>query len=122
MVVYDGEMTYTDHNRRQGVCGFQLHQHNGKHVAICTELVANKGTSVTNAAAVLATQICQQYEILPDDLVFIEHYTPGSYSNKPIDMDESYAQVEFTWSGRCARDPQWKYLDIEGVLALTGEG
>jgi len=103
-------------------CWFQLHQHNGKHVAICTELVTNNGTSVTNAAAVLASQICQQFEILPDDLAFVEHYTPGSYSNMLYDMDESYAQVEFTWSGRPARYPQWKYLDIEGVLALTGEG
>ena len=34
----------------------------------------NEGTSVTNMAEQLATQICQEFDIEPKHLIWIEHY------------------------------------------------
>jgi hypothetical protein len=46
----------------------------GRTVVIATERPDNPGTSVTNAAEELASQVCQRFDIDPDKLVWIESY------------------------------------------------
>lgn len=45
-----------------------------KNLVIATEMPENEGTSVTNMAEYLATQVCQEFGINPKHLIWIEHY------------------------------------------------
>ena len=47
-------------------------------VVIVTEVDDNPGTSVTNMAEELATEVCKTFRISPHKLVWYEHYpAPG---------------------------------------------
>ena len=46
----------------------------GRTVVIATELADNPGTSVTNVAEYLASEICGRFSIQPDRLAWIETY------------------------------------------------
>ena len=46
----------------------------GRTVVIATELEDNPGTSITNVAEHLASHVCDQFQIDPQRLVWIEHY------------------------------------------------
>ncbi len=46
----------------------------GMTVVLCTELEDNEGTSVTNYAEHIASEIMRLYNIAPHSLLWIEHY------------------------------------------------
>jgi len=59
-------------------CGLKIVENNGQTIIIATELYAeNPGTSVTNFCAPLATQICSEFAIDHDKVIFIVH-TPDA--------------------------------------------
>ena len=94
---------------------------NGKTLVICTEVPDNRGTSVTNFAEELATLVCKQFGIVPDSLVWVEHYPRGVAHGRLPDWD----LVTFTLAGdgtnfhfespqwRPMRDEDWKQLGLE---------
>ena len=101
------------------------------NVVVCTEAPDNEGTSVTNCAEVIASKVCLEYGINPDELIWIEHYIhPFEDSGLP---QETFDRCEFqrvqgdagksTW-GRITHSifesPQWKHLDRAETLALAG--
>ena len=59
----------------------------GRVVVIASELADNPGTSVTNAAELLATDVCRRFGIAPDRLVWIEHYEYGRDAGIPRTFD-----------------------------------
>ena len=64
------------------VCSLEiLPATDGRRVVIATELEDNSGTSVTNVAEHLASEVCDRFGIDPDKLVWIETYgyaAPGA--------------------------------------------
>src|ERR1700747_14228 len=59
-------------------CDIEVHRRtDGKYVFVATELRDNPGTSVTNFAEHLATAMCKQHRLKPEDVIWIEHY-PGA--------------------------------------------
>jgi len=59
----------------------------GRVVVIATELADNPGTSITNAAEILATEVCRRFRIPPERLVWIEHYAYSPESAIPRTFD-----------------------------------
>lgn len=82
------------------------------HVVIATQVPDNKGTSITNLAEVLATQIAQRYRINPQQLIWIEHYQQYG----------TYDLVKFTWNGQQFTSPDWTKItkDIAQQIWNTG--
>ena len=58
----------------------------GRTVVIATELEDNTGTSVTNVAEHLASLVCDRFGIMPEKLVWIEHYGYGSERERSFDL------------------------------------
>lgn len=57
----------------ESVCNLEIHQ----NLVIITEREDNEGTSITNMAEQLATAICDEFDINPHNLIWIEHYRAG---------------------------------------------
>lgn len=82
------------------------------HTVIATELPYNPGMSLTNAAATVAMQVCQFYEIPLAELVWIEHYPEEPQHT------ETFDRVYFTLkAGRLAVD-HWQRLSVDEVHVL----
>lgn len=91
----------------------------GTAFVICSEDPENPGTSVTNAAEAIATQLCQQQPTIdPTKLVWIERYPPrGPYQLTP----ESFDLVTFAIADRAGHfvaNPKWQPLSEQQVQAL----
>ena len=93
-------------------CGLDIWQSKDATVVVVTELHDNPGTSVTNVAESLATQVCRQYGISPQGLVWIEHYPESSWSRATFDFDWSRAEFD---------RPEWRYITREDVEALRAD-
>jgi hypothetical protein len=65
-----GVFTYRGYGNRKATCGLEVYG----NIVIATELAENTGTSITNAAESLATDLCCAFGIKPSDLILIEHY------------------------------------------------
>ncbi len=95
-------------------------------VAIISELVANPGTSVTNAIEQLAAEIIDAYDLgcVP---IFIEHYPPEATGGGEETFDLvvfARHEVREVMSGGARRkelgSPIWKPLDRCSVEVLVG--
>lgn len=84
------------------------------NVVVATELPDNPGQSITNAAPVLAMQVCKYYEIAPDQLIWIEHYSHQSNHEETFDL------IEFTFDGTVLSPPEWRHLSKHDVEQLFG--
>ena len=93
-----------------------------KNLVIATEIPENEGTSITNIAEHLATQVCQEFDIDPKHLIWIEHY-PQRGERK--EYPESYDLVQFNLNANgVLSDPRWTGISKEVVDAFltTHEG
>lgn len=84
------------------------------NVVIATELPDNPGQSITNAADVLAMQVCQYYGIPPAQLVWIEHYPEQPNHEETLD------RVEFLVEHQTLSNPQWQRISKADVAQLFG--
>ena len=69
-----------------------------ENLVICTESEENEGTSVTNWAEHLATEVCEKYGIDPEKLIWIERYKDRGEYNRHNDTwayPEDFSLVEF---------------------------
>ena len=69
------------------------------NLVICSEREDNGGTSITNMAEHLATDICKQFDISPNQLIWIEHYPPTVDSRGYVMHEESWSWVSFNLTG-----------------------
>jgi hypothetical protein len=98
------------------------------HVVVASELASNTGTSITNAAEVVAAEIAHAYR-LPTPLVYIEHFPPAATDGRA----ETFDLVVFAhWDtreiarvpGELIREigpPEWRRVDREAVEILVGQ-
>ncbi len=108
---------YTGWHGCQARCDLKVIRHRVYTLVICTEVPDNPGTSVTNCADYLATQVCREYEIPPDRLIWIEHYG----RREPSPLPESWSEVTFTFDRQrnvFGSPPQWRYITASDVEAL----
>lgn len=71
---------------------------------IATELPDNPGMSLTNAAASVAMQVCQYYEISLKQLVWIEHYPEETGHEETFDL------VHFSFNNSLLNVEKWQRL------------
>lgn len=81
-------------------------------LVVLTELANNPGTSVTNAAELLATKVEREYQ-LPPSTLWVEHYDRGG-------EEDTYDQVAY--EGRNAegelRGPCWRHMELTDLQHL----
>jgi hypothetical protein len=119
---------FTDPNGRDAHCRIELVPASGgrgpaddRVVVIATELIDNPGMSVTNAVEALATQACEQFDLNPRSVVWIEFY--GYPANEDPLAARPYDRVRFasvnsrgplghpSWSPMT--DDAWRELGLE---------
>lgn len=97
---------------------------------LVTELNKNPGMSVTNAAETIATEVCREYKLQPEDCVFVEHYdfrdrelvgAGTGYVDVLLPKDETFDLVVFSWSERRASSPIWRRRMKGDVELAIGE-
>lgn len=98
-------------------CRLRVFEPKGKPVVVVTELDDNPGTSVTNFAEELATDVGELLE-QPTDMVWIEHYPERGPAYRRL--PESFDRVTFAWTGRHFAGPQWRRLSRAAVETLIG--
>ena len=77
-----------------------------KNLVIASEMPENEGTSITNFAEQLATLVCQEFEIEPKHLIWIEHYPERDGVSRKY--AESYDLVSFNLNGDGVfSNPRW---------------
>lgn len=98
-------------------------------LVIVTELPENAGTSVTNAAEVIATLVVGQHGLDPAQMVWVEHcparrppqarYERGYDTNPdlPSPYGESFDLVTFEWDSEGAHHPEWARVTPEMALS-----
>jgi hypothetical protein len=78
----------------------------GRLVAIATERSDNPGTSVTNAAELLASQVCDRFGIEPGRLLWIEHYGYGTSLFPERGHDHvTFARTYVKWANPAGKTP-----------------
>ena len=87
-----------------------------KNLVIAFEMPENEGTSVTNMAEHLATQVCKDFDIDPKHLIWIEHYPErGEWKDYP----ESFDLVSFNLNGDGVfSNPRWTGISSKVVDAF----
>ena len=120
------------HYRGIGGCECQCDIQIYGNLVICSERNDNEGTSVTNWAAHLASEICQQHDIEPDKLIWVERYPDRGHFNERTgewDIPEDFSLVLFKqkekteWhAGNMVKSsfssPKWRPMDKEMVEGL----
>ena len=113
----DIELHYEGYDGVESVCDVLIEHGTGTIlVTVSQREDHNPGTSITNRAEVIATQIAQTMPSASmPDVRFVEHYQARSHREPVFD------EVTFTWSDRRASSPQWRRLGADGYDALRTE-
>jgi hypothetical protein len=82
----------------------------GAYVVVITELTSDRRFSTKYSYEKIANQIRTDYEILPNELIFIEQYPEKGRKNSSFYREETYDLISFTWNGREYKNPRRKHL------------
>lgn len=98
---------FKSHNGHDGVCRIELiNLTNGRTAVICEEIDENPGISVTNAVEDIAFQVCEQFDVDPQTLVWIEHYETSFLAEGEWDLVDFGVRPPEAYFGQ----PEWKPL------------
>jgi hypothetical protein len=93
-------------------CGIKHFSFNGKDCILVSELYKdNPGTSITQVSASLAMQICKEFNINPENLIYIEHCP--EMNSKLSFYDEEFYKVSFELIDGEFINPSWQILTME---------
>lgn len=102
---------------RPSKCGLKILQKEDKYTVIVSELYKeNPGTSVTQASCLLAKQICNDFQIPQNELLYIEHNP--SMNSKLSFYDEEFFIVSFDISGSDFTNPKWEKITEEKLRLI----
>lgn len=96
-------------------------------VVLATERLDNHGTSITNRAELLATQVCMQFELDFGSLIWLECYEREDDGNDYHDLSahtrrSEFDRVAFGEAGKFGlADPHWKPFGLDAAQQLVGE-
>jgi hypothetical protein len=106
-----------------GKCHIRIYREDGQApVVICSQLLDNENTSVTNMVEYLAAEVIEEHK-LPTPLVWIEHYPEhegevGEYSLVRFSSWElEEACLGGVWRHRLG-SPSWSHLSSRGLYML----
>jgi hypothetical protein len=102
-------------------CGLEvIRRKDSKVLVIVTEIYRqNPGTAVTECVASLATGLLKEYNVTPENFIFIEH--SPDLKSKLTFYGETFDLVSFDWDGNNFANPVWKRLTHEVVDAMMME-
>src|SRR5260370_42640030 len=72
-IIPTGTLRFASH------CHLRILQNDQETLVIATEVNTNPGTSITNAAEIIATNVVKHRQLDPTRTRFIEHYKPESF-------------------------------------------
>jgi hypothetical protein len=102
---------FKDLNDYDSKYGIKISQRkDSNYVVIVTELSSDQRFSYKYAWEKIANQIRTDYEILPDELIFIERYPEKGRKNSSFYREETYDLISFTWNGREYKNPRRQHL------------
>jgi hypothetical protein len=78
-------------------CHIAVYEHAGNTIVIATELDSNDGTSITNMAEYLATDVWHELGTPPlEQFIWIERYPDRAFFRGRPELKESFDLVTFT--------------------------
>ncbi len=90
------------------------------YTVLVTELDANPGTSITNAAEKIAEQVWRLLERPARNIVYIEHYDDRMFlGTRPL-FREEFDLVMFDQEGCSFRRPRWRRISKQEAESLCG--
>ena len=108
------ELHYEGHHGCDSICDVLIEHGTDAILVTVTERDDNPGTSITNCAEIVATQIARTMPSASmPEVRFVEHY--------PTDPNGSFDEVTFTWTERQASGAQWRHLGVGGYHQLRAE-
>ena len=100
---------YKSPNRWDGICRIQRFDlENGKILFIFEDIEDNPGINTTNNIEFIAIQICESFDVEPNDLILIEHYYVSYHNGDEwnlVEFEEKSLQKGFT-------NPSWKTMGL----------
>ena len=89
-----------------GRCDLEIRKLGGKAVVVASERLDNRGLSVTNAAELIATTVCKDFHVHPEDVIWYERYPgdPRLASSRPWDTLD---RVRLRYDGTRFVMPEW---------------
>lgn len=108
---------YEGYHKIPSFCYIDIHKNDNFTVIIATEPDYDEegaGTSVTNRAEHIATEVCKQYEIPQEKLAWIEHYDRSKFELND-EHEETWDLVSFSRQKTPTRD-YWDYPRGEMVF------
>lgn len=129
--VYNGKYQFLGLHRHSSLCELKVYVHDERYEAIVIwcEIPSNPGTSVTNAAELLANVVHEKvlgYKFLPQFITWVEHYPQtASRSDATFDLvrfkhvtvppSQAHVSERVHYS-----EPQWKRSSRAEVEKLIG--
>ena len=118
---YDRLYLYRGFHGCPSHCWLRIYTAPGQTVVLATEVDDNPGTSITNMAAGLATEVVRAFGLPLDRLVWIEHYPDRMVSAGRPRLPAAFDQVTFTHTAQGLQSPQWCRLSLAQVETLIGQ-
>jgi len=114
----DKMIQYRGHGPMIGLCRLRIYNIAGRQiVVIVSQFPDNPGTSITNVAESLATQVYEDELKCPrNGMIWIEHYVTPSYPEV-----ETYNRVTFKDTEEGFADPEWEPMTGDQVEAIVGQ-
>jgi hypothetical protein len=93
-------------------CGIKHFLYNGKDCILVSELYQdNPGTSITQVTTSLAMQVCEKFNIDPENLLYIEHCP--DMNSKLSFYNEEFYKVNFEIIDGKLVNPSWQMLSMD---------
>jgi hypothetical protein len=118
---YDHPYLYRGYHGCPSYCWLRIYMTPGQTMVLATELEDNPGTSITNMAAGLATEVVRAFHLPLDTLVWIEHYPAHLGINGGARLPASFDRVTFTPTPQGLQSPQWCRLSQTEVEIFLGQ-
>ena len=118
---YDNLYLYRGYHGCPSYCWLRIYQAPGQTVVLATEVDDNPGTSITNMAEHLATEVTRTFGLSLGALVWIEHYPDRLVIGGHPRLPASFDLVTFTCTPQGLRAPQWRRVSKEQVETLMGQ-
>jgi len=98
-------------------CGLKIIQNKDKIIVIATELYNdNPGTSVTDSITRIATKICIEQSLNPENIIFIEH-SPDMKSKMDF-WNECFYRVYLNIEEGQFKNPRWEIISKDQLNEL----
>lgn len=117
-----GEFRFRGYHGYPSVCRLQVFDRgpDKPYTVLVTELDSNPGTSVTNAAEIIAGQVWRLLERPARNMVYVEHYEDRMFIGVRPLFREEFDLVQFDQAGCTFRGPRWRRISKQEAEALCG--